>query len=86
MSALVFRSIKHVRDAFSESAFNTDTMACPRGDPIYRVPLLLIISLFMKMPQLLLKRRQVRRGGKKNGGNQFLEIISKMTIIIVQLV
>ena len=39
----------------------------------------------MKMPQLLLKRRQVRRGGK-NGGNQFLEIISKMTIIIVQLV
>ena len=65
MSALVFRSIKHVRDAFSESAFNTDTMACPRGDPIYRVPLLLIISLFMKMPQLLLKRRQVRRGGKK---------------------
>ena len=85
MSALVFRSIKHVRDAFSESAFNTDTMACPRGDPIYRVPLLLIISLFMKIPQLLLKRRQVRRGGK-NGGNQFLEIISKMTIIIVQLV
>ena len=85
MSALVFRSIKHVRDAFSESAFNTDTMACPRGEPIYRVPLLLIISLFMKMPQLLLKRRQVRRGGK-NGGNQFLEIISKMTIIIVQLV
>ena len=65
MSALVFRSIKHVRDAFSESAFNTDTMACPRGDPIYRVPLLLIISLFMKMPQLLLKRRQVRRGRKK---------------------
>ena len=49
----------------SLSAFNTDTMACPRGDPIYRVPLLLIISLFMKMPQLLLKRRQVRRGGKK---------------------
>ena len=85
MSALVFRSIKHVRDAFSESAFYTDTMACPRGDPIYRVPLLLIISLFMKIPQLLLKRRQVRRGGK-NGGNQFLEIISKMTIIIVQLV
>ena len=85
MSALVFRSIKHVRDAFSESAFNTDTMACPRGDPIYRVPLLLIIRLFMKMPQLLLKRRQVRRGGK-NGGNQFLEIISKITIIIVQLV
>ena len=32
MSALVFRSIKHVRDAFSESAFNTDTMACPRGE------------------------------------------------------
>ena len=80
MSALVFRSIKHVRDAFSESALNTDTMACPLGDPIYRVPQLLIISLFMKMPQLLLKRRQVRRGGKY-GGNKFLEIILKVTIL-----